>query len=205
MNPAGPGRTLAALAVIAVAALVAFWTATSGFRVLTSESARRLSVSRQPLVLPSARLADGRELTAAIRDDGRVVLVDFIYTQCESLCTALGTDYQQLQREIQRRGLGDRVRLLSLSFDPDRDDAATLARHQARLRADPALWQASTVPDAAQRARLLAAFGIVVVPDGRGDFVHNAAIHVVDAQGRLRGIHDPGRWSLALADALEAN
>lgn len=205
MNPAGPGRTLAALAVIAVAALAAFWTATSGFRVLTSESARRLSVSRQPLVLPSARLAGGRELTAAIRDDGRVVLVDFIYTQCESLCTALGTDYQQLQREIQRRGLGDRVRLLSLSFDPDRDDAATLARHQARLRADPGLWQASTVPDPAQRARLLAAFGIVVVPDGRGDFVHNAAIHVVDAQGRLRGIHDPGRWPSALADALEAN
>lgn len=203
MIPRGSGRSLAALAAIAFAALAATWTATSGFRVLTSEAARRLDVARQPLTLPSAHLADGRELAAAIRDDGRVVLVDFIYTQCESLCTALGTDYQQLQREIQRRGLGDRVRLLSLSFDPDRDDAATLARHQARLRADPALWQASTVPDPAQRARLLAAFGIVVVPDGRGDFVHNAAIHVVDAQGRLRGIHDLGRWRSALADALE--
>jgi protein SCO1/2 len=201
--PRGSGRSLAALAAIAFAALAATWTATSGFRVLTSEAARRLDVARQPLTLPSARLADGRELAAAIRDDGRVVLVDFIYTQCESLCTALGTDYQQLQREIQRRGLGDRVRLLSLSFDPDRDDAATLARHQARLRADPALWQAFTVPDPAQRARLLAAFGIVVVPDGRGDFVHNAAIHVVDSQGRLRGIHDLGRWRSALADALE--
>lgn len=203
MIPRGSGRSLAALAAIAFAALAATWTATLGFRVLTSEAARRLDVARQPLTLPSARLADGRELAAAIRDDGRVVLVDFIYTQCESLCTALGTDYQQLQREIQRRGLGDRVRLLSLSFDPDRDDAATLARHQARLRADPALWQASTIPDPAQRARLLAAFGIVVVPDGRGDFVHNAAIHVVDSQGRLRGIHDLGRWRSALADALE--
>ncbi|WP_374473446.1 SCO family protein [Arenimonas sp.] len=190
--------------MIVAAAFAALWSATEGFRVLTSESARRLEVARDPLPLPGARLADGRELRAALRDDGRVVLVDFIYTQCESLCTALGTDYQQLQREILRRGLGGRVRLLSLSFDPGRDSPQVLARHQARLGADPTLWQASTVPDPAQRARLLAAFGIVVVPDGRGDFVHNAAIHVVDAQGRLRGIHDLGRWQSALADALEA-
>ena len=63
-----------------------------------------------------------------------------------------------------------------------------------------------TVPDAAERAGLLAAFGIVVVPDGRGDFVHNAAIHVVEPDGRLRlsqrrftNLGDPaapGKWQV---------
>lgn len=202
MRPGSLHRTLAAVAVIVACAAAALWTATDGLSALTSETARRLAVAREPLPLPRAHLADGRELGAAIRADGRVVLVDFIYTQCESLCTALGTDYQQLQRELRRQGLGDRVRLLSLSFDPERDDPPTLARHQQRLRADPALWQADTIPDPRERTALLSAFGIVVVQDGRGDFVHNAAIHVVDSQGRLRRIHGLGGWRQALADAL---
>lgn len=197
-------RTLVAVAALLLAAGAVAHQATMGFRVLTSESARRLAVAREPRELPQARLADGHRFAETLRADGRVVLVDFIYTRCESLCTALGTDYQQLQREITRRGLGDRVRLLSLSFDPTRDDAATLALHQQRLRADPAIWQASTVPDPEELGRLLDAVGIVVLPDGRGDFVHNAAIHVVGPDGRLRGIHDLGRWRAALRDALRA-
>jgi protein SCO1/2 len=65
------------------------------------------------------------------------------------------------------------------------------------------VWQATSIPDPAQLDAVLAAFGIVVLPDGRGDFVHNAAIHVVDARGRLRRVVDPGRWQVALAAALE--
>lgn len=195
-------RTLAAISLIVLSALVAVHAMTRGFRVLTSEAARRLAVIEQPLPLPDALQADGRELLQGIRDDGRVVLVDFIYTRCESLCTALGNDYQQLQREILRRGLGNRVRLLSLSFDPERDDLQTLEHHQSRLRAVPSVWRASTVPDRVALSRLLEAFGILVIPAGNGDFVHNAAIHVVDPQGRLRGIHDLGRWRTALSHAL---
>ncbi len=201
MNAAGGLKTPAALALILGAALAALALVTDGFRVVTSESARRLAVARDPLPLPVAHLADGSELGTDIRADGRVVLLDFIYTHCESLCTALGTNYQQLQREIRQRRLGREVRLLSLSFDPERDDPATLAHYARSLGADPALWQVDTIPDPAERAALLAAVGIVVVPDGHGDFVHNAAIHVVDGDGRLRRIHDLGAWRAALADA----
>ncbi|HCE09145.1 MAG TPA: SCO family protein, partial [Oxalobacteraceae bacterium] len=46
--------------------------------------------------------------------------------------------------------------------------------------------------------RLLADFQVVVVPDGRGDFEHNAAILVVDQHGRLVRIFDYGEQQLAL-------
>jgi protein SCO1 len=39
---------------------------------------------------------------------------------------------------------------------------------------------------------LLKAFGVTVIPDGAGGFVHNAALHVVDRQGRLIAIFDIG-------------
>ena len=46
---------------------------------------------------------------------------------------------------------------------------------------------------------LLKAFGITVVPDGFGGFVHNAALHVVDRRGRLVAIFDIGEEAQVLA------
>jgi len=41
---------------------------------------------------------------------------------------------------------------------------------------------ASRVADAGQQRALLQRLGVVVVPDGRGDFEHNAALLVIDAR-----------------------
>ena len=38
--------------------------------------------------------------------------------------------------------------------------------------------------------QILRSFGIVVIPDGRGDFQHNAAVHVVNGDGRLARVLD---------------
>ena len=46
--------------------------------------------------------------------------------------------------------------------------------------------------------QLLDVFQVVVVPDGRGDFEHNAALLVVDAQGRLVRIFDLAEQQMAL-------
>jgi protein SCO1/2 len=51
---------------------------------------------------------------------------------------------------------------------------------------------------AALRA-LLDTFGVVVIPDGMGGFVHNAAIHLVDEEGRLGAIYDLGEERAVLA------
>lgn len=51
--------------------------------------------------------------------------------------------------------------------------------------------------DIAQDALLLHRLGVVVVPDGRGDYEHNAALLVVDDQGLVR-IFDQAEQQLAL-------
>lgn len=200
------GRTLLATSIIVLAGIAAFGWATRGFRVLTSEAARRVAVIEQPVVIPDAglraSLAGMESLRGALADDGRVVLVDFVYTRCRTLCTALGNEYQQLQRAIRAEGVQDRVRLLSISFDPAHDSATVLQRHASGLRADPAIWRFATIPDPAELATQLDAFGIVAIPDGMGGYAHNAAIHVVTPDGRLQRIRDLGQWRQALRDAL---
>ena len=96
------------------------------------------------------------------------------------------------------RGEDSGVRLLSLSFDGARDDAPALQRYARGLNADARLWRFARVPDPTEQRSLLARLGVVVIPDGRGDYEHNAALLVFDRAGRMRRVFDLAEQQLAL-------
>ncbi|MBD5803165.1 hypothetical protein AZOA_26010 [Azoarcus sp. Aa7] len=197
-------RTVIVCMLMLVLGVAAFSQVSAGFRVVTSEAARRLAVHEQPPLMPDVGLVDARSTGDSLRTDlaadGRIALVDFIYTRCESVCRVLGNEFQQLQQAILEQGLQERVRLISISFDPTHDTPDALARYARQIQADPAVWRMATVADARELRPLLDAFGVVVVPDGMGGFVHNAAIHTLGADGRLTRIDDLG----AIGSALRA-
>lgn len=195
-------RTLLAVLCVALAGGTALALTTDGLRAFTSEDARRLEVSEAPVQLPVLEVlgTDGRPVS--LSDPERVTLLDFVYTRCETVCRALGSEFQQLQTEIRARGLQDRIRLLSVSFDPEHDTPAGLAAYARHQRADSAVWQFAVLANAADLPELLGHFGIVVIPDGLGGFEHNAAIHVVDQRDRLVRIMDLSNPAAALAEAL---
>ena len=178
---------------------------THGFQVWTDEGARRLEVALQPVDAPRVAV-DGPgvaapDLPALLAQGGGVTIADFIYTRCQSVCLSLGSSFQQLQAALQAdRAAGQRanVRLLSISFDGAHDHPAALRAYALALGADPALWHFVRVPDAAQEQSLLRRLGVVVVPDGRGDYEHNAALLVFDARGRMVRVFDVAEQQLAL-------
>lgn len=186
-------KLFVALLLVCILGVGALYAQTDGFTVVTTEAARRDSVARHPRALPDAALtfASGRRdgLLDALRTDGRITIVNFIYTRCVSLCLVMGSEFQQMQAAIVQHGLEHRVRLLSISFDPadTPDELAVYARSQ---HADPQVWQFARVADSPGRRALLAAFGIVVVPAPLGQYVHNAAYHIVAPDGRLTRIVD---------------
>lgn len=192
-----------ALATVALA-LLGWWSAawiTQGFQVWTAEGARRLTVIEQPVATPNVALAgpgmDNADLRSWLSGAGRATIVDFVYTRCPTVCTTLGSRFQQLQHALAKEST-DGVRLLSISFDPAHDDALSLQRYAAQWRADPNRWAIATVPDADQLQRLLRAFQVVVIDDGRGGYEHNAALLVLDGRGRLVRIFDDSELELAL-------
>lgn len=195
-------RTLVALLCVALAGSAALALTTDNLRAFTSEDARRREVSAAPVQLPALEVLgiDGR--LVPLSDPERVTLLDFFYTRCATVCRVLGSEFQQLQAGIRARGLQNRVRLLSISFDPRHDTVAELAAYARHQYADAALWQFGVLADPADLPKLLGAFGIVVIPDGLGGFEHNAAIHVVDQQGRLVRIADLANPAEALAEAV---
>lgn len=200
-------RTTAALLLLAALGTAALYAGTSGFRVISTEAGRRLDIAKNPRTLPLARVvaAEGQPqpltLQQALSDDPRVAIVTFIYTQCNAMCSILGSELQQMQDALRQRGLQDKVRLLSISFDP-RDTPQLLANYAGKQKALPGSWQFLAMPDARQRQQVLDTFGIVVLPAPLGEFEHNAAFHLVDKQGRLARVMDFTDGTGALDTAL---
>lgn len=176
---------------ILVAGSSILWLETDGFQAFTSERARRLAVTTTPKPLPIVTLQDqnGREFGFADYND-RVVLVDFIYTRCPTMCPIMGARFRQLHRSMENISPDKRFSLLSISFDPEHDTVAVLSSYADAFGADGSSWRMARVNDQAELDFLLKELGVVVIPDQFGGYQHNAAIHVIDRGGRVAHILD---------------
>jgi len=190
----GLAQTFAASLVALLLGLAAIFYATDDGHAFTTESLRRSEISRQPEPIPKFQVVDASGGRAGLREwvaaSKRTWIVDFVYTRCQTVCSSLGSVYQQLQEQVRTRGLTTDVGLLTISFDPARDGPTALAAYARRMQMDPGIWTIVGLESAGDRRRLLEAFGIMVIPAPLGEFEHNAALHIVDRRGRLVRIMD---------------
>ena len=135
-------RTLVAAVLMAIVGVAAISWASDGFRAFTAEGVRRLAVAEHPVTVPGVTMEDmdGHVLhSSQLR--GRVLLVEFIFTTCPTVCQDLGQGYAQIAKETRARGLSDKVRLLSISFDIENDTPELLSVYANHHGADGVLWQ----------------------------------------------------------------
>jgi len=95
------------------------------------------------LEIRDAQLIDQDGETKSLSSDivgDRIVVVDFIYTTCTTVCPVLSAVLMQVQDELGDR-LGTEVMLVSISVDPQRDTSARLKDYAKKLRArDGWMW-----------------------------------------------------------------
>jgi protein SCO1 len=201
-------RTLLASTVALAAGVAALAVVTQGFSAFTTETAWRVAVSRDPVPVPPVVLenqAGARFSLSALR--GKWVIVDFVYTRCEDECSVLDANFVRLEEILAKPIATDRLRLLSISFDPERDTPTELAAYLARFGGRSPGWQVARPVDPVDLKRLERAFGVTVIADGDGGYTHNSAFLVVDPRERLIRIldwRDPNRAARKMLDMLEA-
>lgn len=187
-------RTLLASIFLLLGGGVAFAVLTDGYTAFTTESARRLRVETQRPLMPAVALETQTGQHIDLADlRGRWLVVDFIYTRCQSYCLALGAEFAQLQDLLAAPLASGDALLLSISFDPQHDTPERLARYLQRFGNQRQGWLAVRPVTADDLHRVKEAFGIIAISDGLGGFEHNAGLQVVDPQGRLVKILDPGQ------------
>lgn len=89
-----------------------------------------------PYVVPHVSVVrhDGKRVDlAADLDDGRPVFLNFIYTTCTAICPPMSQVFSQLQRKLGAER--ERVRMVSVSIDPEQDTPRRLAEYARRFDA----------------------------------------------------------------------
>lgn len=102
-------------------------------------SARVLYASQYPI--PAVRLVrdDGKAVSFPDElNDGRPVVLNFIFTTCSSFCPLMSQTFAQFDRELGADR--ERVHLMSISVDPEEDTPARLREYARKFHAGPE-WQ----------------------------------------------------------------
>jgi protein SCO1/2 len=117
-----------------------------------AEPGYRLTEHR--LVLPETRLIrdDGKQVDlVAELDDGRPVVLNFIYTTCTAICPMLSHTFAQFQAQLGPEA--DTVRMVSVSIDPEHDTPARLAAYARKFQAGPQWAHYTGTVDASVRVQ----------------------------------------------------
>lgn len=139
---------------------------------------------------------------------GKIVVANFIYTNCTDICPLLSGQMQGLQERLRgQRLLGSGVELLSFTVDPDRDTPAVLRDYAERHRADPDAWRFLTGPPNEVVPLIVQGFklGVAALPPKRtdpgepahgeapaegGEIMHSGRFVLIDRRGRIRAYYD---------------
>ena len=188
-SPSSLVGTLFATLVVLIAGIWIFLASTLQGQALTTEALRQAELNEQPKKMPTLMLVDANNQVMEISQlssDQRVLIVDFIYTRCQTVCLSLGSVFQALQAKIIEQGLEKKIGLISISFDPQNDDFSALQRYETRMQMQPDIWRAYSLKNPNDRKLLLDAFGIMVIPAPLNEFEHNAALHLLKGEYLLR-------------------
>lgn len=151
---------------------------------------------REGDALPDFSLVDetGAPLTAASLR-GQFTVVTFIFTRCPvpEYCPAMALRFGELQKRILTDPqLAARVRLLSISFDPEFDRPEILKAYATAVGADPAAWHFAT-GEKSQVEALTKAFAVFVE---RNDVTlnHTLCTALVGPDGRIVSLWRGNGW-----------
>ena len=147
----------------------------------------------------------GRELNLTDHDGkprtladfrGKVVTVFFGFTHCPDVCPVTLAEMAQVVKELRRDG--DRVQVLFVTVDPERDTPEVLKRYVPSFH--PAFL--GLTGDTEATARAAKAFKVYFqkqpAQDGRYSVDHSAGTYILDPEGRLRLFAQYGTGAPAL-------
>lgn len=125
---------------------------------------------------------DGQSFTLSSLQ-GKVVVLDFIFTRCPGPCPLLSLKFAQVQKQLGER-LGKEVVLVSITIDPRHDTPETLKVYAQRYQANLRGWKflTGTTKDIMLTA---SAFGADYEANEEGIVDHRLVTCIIDRKGTV--------------------
>lgn len=128
--------------------------------------------------------------------EGKVVVADFFFTHCPTICPQLTRNMKRLQNGITNAArAGDRtpgfIHFLSFSVDPERDSVAALKAWADRFQINPETWWLLTGPKKEIYDLSIEHMKVLAVDGGAVDtaFMHTDFMVLIDKHRNIRGYY----------------
>lgn len=134
-------------------------------------------------------LTERSERTVTLADlKGKVWVADLFYSTCPGPCPLLSSRLSEVQKAI---GDDDRVRLVSISIDPEKDTPAVLRQYAERFEAGER-WLFLTGTKTAIRELALKGFKLpfAETPGAAEPIIHSTRLILIDQAGTIRGVYE---------------
>jgi protein SCO1/2 len=127
---------------------------------------------------------------------GKIIVADFFFTHCPTICPALTVSMKKLQQGITNsKRVGDKtpdfLHLISFSIDPERDSVERLKMWADRFQVNPDQWWLVTGEKKAIYDMAINEMKIGIV-DGKGidtGFIHTDHFVLIDTNLHVRGYY----------------
>ena len=129
---------------------------------------------------------------------GKVVVLTFVYTRCPlpDYCPLMDRRFAEVAEWLGRSAdRAERVRLLSVSFDPEHDTPKVLAEHAGRVGAEPPVWTYA-VADHDELRRIAEPIGLRYAPM-TDEIRHSLSTSVIAPDGTLALLELGNDWEAA--------
>lgn len=120
---------------------------------------------------------------------GKVVVLNFVYTNCPDVCPLHAERITELQAMINLTPMKKMVEFVTITTDPKRDTGSVLRDYAEAHGLDPANWTflTSAPQESEDTTRKIAeAYGLKFTGGKGGMQMHGIVTHVIDQDGRLR-------------------
>jgi protein SCO1 len=144
--------------------------------------ARELKIGQS---VPDFALIDqARRAVSLSQFRGKVIAINFIYTSCvlPQFCFRSTNNFGAVEKRF-RKQMGRDLVLLTVTFDPARDQPERLAEYASQWDANPDAWRFLT-GSPAEISRVCGMFGVEYFPD-EGLLNHSTKAALIDRQGNL--------------------
>ena len=146
---------------------------------------------------------DGKKIS--LKDyRGKALAITFIYAQCPlpDYCILMSKNFSDLALQLEGdAGAADKIRLLSISFDPARDTPEKLRQYGQGYLGNPAkpdftIWQLATGTNE-QVKKIADFFGLryEISPEDKLQFNHSLRTAVVSPEGKVTKIFPGNDWT----------
>jgi protein SCO1/2 len=155
--------------------------------------------------LPDFKLTNQMGQTVSLSDlkrispgdtDGRIVVADFFYTHCPTICPVMTRNMKRLQSSIKKAvdidgKQTELVQFISFSIDPERDSVAALKKWADRFQIDPSNWWLLTGDKKIIYDLSLKQMNLAVQDPGiDSSFPHTDMFVLIDKNGIIRARRD---------------